>query len=84
MTDADVPSRRHLRDMGKVEVERFLTHLATVRHVYASTQNQPPNASLSMRTRLKGHTTWRYRSNSLVMVTPGGRTPLPYIGRPIP
>lgn len=32
--------KRHPRDMGKVEVESFLSHLATRRNVSASTQNQ--------------------------------------------
>ncbi len=32
--------RRHPRELGKVEIEAFLTHLAVDRKVSASTQNQ--------------------------------------------
>ena len=32
--------KRHPKDMGAVEVEAFLTHLAVQRNVSASTQNQ--------------------------------------------
>ena len=32
--------KRHPREMGKVEIEAFLTHLAVSRRVSASTQNQ--------------------------------------------
>ena len=32
--------KRHPKDMGKPEIEAFLTHLAVDRHVSASTQNQ--------------------------------------------
>ncbi len=35
---------RHPREMGAVDVEAFLTHLAIRRHVSASTQNQALNA----------------------------------------
>lgn len=35
---------RHPKDMGKVEIERFLTHLAVNRNVAASTQKQALNA----------------------------------------
>ena len=38
--------RRHPREMGKAEVETFLTHLAVVRSVSASTQNQALGALL--------------------------------------
>ncbi len=38
--------KRHPRDMGVVEVERFLTHLAVARDVAASTQNQALSAVL--------------------------------------
>jgi integron integrase len=38
--------KRHPRDMGAFEVERFLSDLATARHVAASTQNQAFNALL--------------------------------------
>jgi integron integrase len=37
---------RHPKDMGAVEVESFLTHLAVERRVSASTQNQALNAVL--------------------------------------
>lgn len=38
--------RRHPRDMGRGEIERFLSHLAMNRNVAASTQNQALNAIL--------------------------------------
>ncbi|KAA3638617.1 MAG: integron integrase [Proteobacteria bacterium] len=38
--------KRHPKDMGKAEIEQFLTHLATHRNVAASTQNQAFNALL--------------------------------------
>jgi integrase len=38
--------KRHPRDLGKSEVEAFLTYLAVERHVAASTQNQALNAIL--------------------------------------
>ncbi|MEQ1484796.1 phage integrase N-terminal SAM-like domain-containing protein [Methyloglobulus sp.] len=38
--------KRHPRDMGAVEVERFLTHLAVNGKVSASTQNQAKSALL--------------------------------------
>ena len=38
--------KRHPRDMGEKEVEAFLTHLATVGNVSASTQNQALSALL--------------------------------------
>ncbi len=38
--------RRHPRDLGKLEIEAFLTHLAVNRNVSASTQNQAFNALL--------------------------------------
>lgn len=38
--------RRHPREMGKREVEAFLTHLAVDRHVSPSTQNQALSAIL--------------------------------------
>jgi site-specific recombinase XerD len=38
--------KRHPKDMGAVEVESFLTHLAVERHVSASTQNQAKSALL--------------------------------------
>ncbi len=39
-------NRRHPRDLGKVEIEAFLTQLAVDRKVSASTQNQAFNALL--------------------------------------
>lgn len=38
--------KKHPRDMGKFEIERFLSHLAVNRNVAASTQNQAFNAIL--------------------------------------
>ena len=38
--------KRHPREMGKVEIEAFLTHLAVSRRVSASTQNQAMSAIL--------------------------------------
>lgn len=38
--------RRHPKDMGKPEIERFLSHLAINRNVSAATQNQALNAIL--------------------------------------
>ncbi len=38
--------RRHPREMGAAEVEKFLTHLAVVGRVSASTQNQARSALL--------------------------------------
>src|SRR5437867_836056 len=38
--------KRHPREMGATEVERFLSDLAVTRHVAASTQNQAFNALL--------------------------------------
>ncbi len=37
---------RHPREMGKPEIERFLSHLAVNRNVASSTQNQALNAIL--------------------------------------
>ncbi|BFU78870.1 integron integrase [Arcobacter sp. 15-2] len=39
-------NKRHPRDMGKLEIEQFLTHLATKLNVSPSTQNQAFNAIL--------------------------------------
>lgn len=38
--------KRHPKEMGAVEVEDFLTHLAVVRKVSASSQNQTKSALL--------------------------------------
>ena len=37
-------NKRHPQDMGKDEIEAYLTHLAVNRHVFPSTQNQAFNA----------------------------------------
>ena len=37
---------RHLQEMGKAEIERFLSHLAVSRNVAPSAQNQALNAIL--------------------------------------
>jgi site-specific recombinase XerD len=42
--------KRHPREMGKTEVESFLTHLAVDRHVAASTQNQALSALIFLYT----------------------------------
>jgi integron integrase len=39
-------NKRHPQDMGKSEIETYLTHLAVTRHVSPSTQNQAFNALL--------------------------------------
>ena len=39
-------NKRHPRDMGAAQIESFLTHLAVVNHVAASTQNQAFSALL--------------------------------------
>ena len=39
-------NKRHPKDMGKCEIEAYLTHLAVTRHVSPSTQNQAFNALL--------------------------------------
>ncbi|MGH8728032.1 MAG: site-specific integrase [Burkholderiales bacterium] len=39
-------NKRHPREMGAEEVEQFLSHLATERHVSPSTQNQAKSALL--------------------------------------
>ena len=38
--------KRHPREMGKAEIEAFLTHLAVQENMAASTQNQAMNAIL--------------------------------------
>src|SRR5262245_2264945 len=38
--------KRHPKEMGRAEIEAFLTHLAVDRHVAASTQNQALSALL--------------------------------------
>ncbi len=39
-------NKRHPKDMGKIEIEQFLTHLAVDRHVSPTTQNQAFNSLL--------------------------------------
>ncbi len=46
---------RHPRDMGQKEVTAFLTHLAVVRKVSASTQNQALSALVFMYRHVLGH-----------------------------
>ena len=41
---------RHPRDLGATDIVAFLTHLATVEHVAAATQNQAFNALVCPRT----------------------------------
>ncbi len=41
-------NKRHPKDMGKIEMEQFLTHLAVDKQVAASTQNQALAALLFM------------------------------------
>jgi site-specific recombinase XerD len=43
-------NKRHPKDMGVPEIEAFLSHLATVGHVAASTQNQSLSAILFLYT----------------------------------
>lgn len=51
--------KRHPLDMGAVEVEAFLTHLATQRHVAAPTQNQAKAALLFLYKEVLGvHLPW--------------------------
>lgn len=45
---------RHPREMGKIEVERFLTALAVERRVSASTQNQALSAVLFLYQKVLG------------------------------
>ncbi|HPI94570.1 MAG TPA: integron integrase [Gammaproteobacteria bacterium] len=46
--------KRHPKDMGKVEIEQFLSYLATTRKVSAPTQNQAFNALLFLYTQVLG------------------------------
>ena len=41
-------NKRHPKEMGTVEVQAFLTHLALEEHISASTQNQALSALLSL------------------------------------
>ena len=47
--------KRHPENMGKEDVEKFLTHLAVERHVTASTQNQALSAILFLYQEVLGH-----------------------------
>ena len=47
--------KRHPKDLGAVGVEQFLTHLAVVDKVAASTQNQAKSALLFLYKELLGH-----------------------------
>lgn len=47
-------NKKHPINMGKPEIEMFLTHLAVDRHVSASTQNQAFNAILFLYTQVLG------------------------------
>lgn len=46
--------KKHPIDMGKPEIEAFLTHLAVERNVSAMTQNQAFNAILFLYTQVLG------------------------------
>ena|SRR3989338_6615474 len=46
--------KKHPFDMGKAEIEAFLTHLAVERKVGATTQNQAFNALLFLYTQVLG------------------------------
>ncbi|MGE4295275.1 MAG: phage integrase N-terminal SAM-like domain-containing protein [Campylobacterales bacterium] len=46
--------KKHPIDMGKAEIEAFLTHLAVERNVSATTQNQAFNALLFLYTQVLG------------------------------
>ena len=45
-------NKKHPKEMGKTEIEQFLTHLATQRNVSPSTQNQAFNALLFLYTQV--------------------------------
>jgi len=53
--------KRHPNEMGKPEIETFLTHLAVNRNVAASTQNQAFNAILFL---CRDYTGQKQRSSS--------------------
>ena len=48
-------NKRHPVEMGRIEVEAFLTHLAVEEKVSASTQNQAFNAILFLYKEVLGH-----------------------------
>jgi len=45
-------NKKHPKDMGKIEIEQFLTYLAVTRNVSPSTQNQAFNAILFLYTQI--------------------------------
>ena len=47
-------NKKHPKDMGKIEIEQFLTYLAVTRNVSPSTQNQAFNAILFLYTQILG------------------------------
>ena len=47
-------NKRHPQEMGKVEIEQFLTHLAVNKHVSPTTQNQAFSALLFLYTQVLG------------------------------
>ena len=47
-------NKRHPKDMGKIEIEQFLTHLAVDNNVSPTTQNQAFNALLFLYTQILG------------------------------
>ena len=66
--------KRHPRELGPAEVERFLTHLATQRNVSASTQNQALSALLFLyRDVLEVELPWM---DGVVRAKPRGRLPV--------
>ena len=52
--------KKHPKNMGKVEIERFLSHLATKESVAALTQNQAFNALLFLYKNAPRETAWQY------------------------
>ena len=46
-------NKRHPKEMGRVEIEAFLTHLAVDGNVAASTQNQALSAQVKILRRIK-------------------------------
>lgn len=47
-------NKKHPKDMGKIEIESFLTHLAVDKNVSPATQNQAFNAILFLYTQVLG------------------------------
>ena len=56
--------KKHPNDMGKTEVEEFLSHLATNLNVASSTQNQAFNPQISQITQITMNTRLRLRNLS--------------------